>query len=95
MDGFVTEWEPPRLMTFSLTTTPGQGTLRQTLEPIGQTTRVARIIELDLRPPFSVIWPVVGAMTRRRWDRSTRKLKQLIEAAGAIEPAAEVGRAQD
>jgi hypothetical protein len=95
MDAVITEWEAPRVMAFSAKMRPGAATVRQTLEPMGRATKVVRMVELDLRPPFRLIWPILGPMTRRRWDRSTRNLKQLVEADGIVGSVAEAQRPGD
>jgi len=88
MAGVITEWEPPRVMAFSVKMRPGSGVVRQTLEPTAHSTRVVRLVELDLKGLFRLLWPILGPLARRRWDASTRNLKQLVEAEGAVKSVA-------
>ncbi|HYU50137.1 MAG TPA: SRPBCC family protein [Candidatus Limnocylindria bacterium] len=93
--GVLTEWDAPRAMAFSVTMGAGTGIVRQALEPMGSATKVVRLIELDLKRRFRLVWPILGPLVRRRWDRATRNLKQLVEADGTVGSVAEAQRPGD
>lgn len=80
--GRVMEWDPPRGAALSLTDGVFRsGTLRFAAEPVGQGTRLTRVLELEPRGVLRLFWPLVAPYVDRRSARGFRNLKQLLETS--------------
>jgi len=77
-----TEWDPPHVMASSISGRAlRSGSSRSTLEAVGDRTRFSGWLELDLRPAWKVLLPIVGPILRRSRRTSYVSLKRLIESA--------------
>jgi hypothetical protein len=77
----INEWDPPRTMASSISGRAlRSGSSRTTLEEVGDRTRFSGWLELDLRPAWKVLLPIVGPILRRSRRTSYASLKRLIES---------------
>jgi hypothetical protein len=77
----ITEWDPPRAMASSISGRAlRSGRSRTTLEAVGSGTRVSGWLELELRPPWKLLVPIIGPAMRRNRSSSYENLKRLIES---------------
>jgi carbon monoxide dehydrogenase subunit G len=77
----LTEFGPPRSAVARLAARTGRGTIRTTLEPIPEGTRVNRTTDFELKAALRLISPVVGFLLRRQDRAAARNWKRLIEGA--------------
>jgi carbon monoxide dehydrogenase subunit G len=77
----VTEWDPPRRLTYTVASRPIRRQLvRLTLDPIVQGTRMDRTSEFELHPALMLLWPILGWRFRSGRRLAARNFKRLVEA---------------
>ena len=76
-----TEWDPPRAMGTSISGRAlRSGSSRTTLEAVDRGTRFSGWLELELRPAWKLLVPIVGPVMKRNRRKSYENLKRLIES---------------
>ncbi len=83
ISGAVTKWDWAHNILFSFT---GAGTrsglIRMTLEATPQGTRFTRLVEIEPRPAYKLLWWIAWPFMKHRSVAGNRRLKALLEAGG-------------
>ncbi|MEK6191485.1 MAG: SRPBCC family protein [Chloroflexota bacterium] len=77
----ITEWDPPRTMASSISGRAlRSGSARTTLEAVGDGTRFSGWLELELRPAWRLLLPIVGPVMKRNRRTAYANLKRFLES---------------
>ena len=77
----VTEWDPPHALSSTISGGPlRSGSSRTTLEAVGDGTRLSGWLELEARPAWKVLLPIIGPALRRNRRKSWASLKRVVES---------------
>lgn len=85
IDTVVTEWDPPRAVTHSISGSAKGGlmrsaTFRTSLEETPAGTKVMRMADMEPRGILRFLWPMLWPVLVPRMDAQTSTLKRLLEA---------------
>jgi hypothetical protein len=77
----ITDWDPPHAMASTISGRAlRSGSSRTTLEAVGDGTRFSGWLELELRPAWKLLLPIVGPVMKRSRRTGYASLKRLIES---------------